>query len=57
MYGNYLAFVDDHTCIREDPMLSTTMVSTLFFGWVQLVFFFIMIGGIIVWAMAKLCGR
>ena len=34
LYGNYLAFLDGDTCPRELPWLSTTMMVTLFFGWI-----------------------
>ena len=56
-YGNYIAFVDEDTCPRQLPWLSMTMMVTLFFGWIQMIMFFIFIGGLALWALGRLCGR
>lgn len=57
MYGNYVAFIDGDTCPRELPWLSMTMMVTLFFGWIQLIMFFIFMAGVSLWALARCCGR
>ena len=57
LYGNYIAFIDGDTCPRELPWLSMTMMVTLFFGWIQLIMFFVFVGGVFLWALGRLCGR
>ena len=57
VYGNYLAFIDGNTCPREMPVLSMTLMVTLFFGWIHLVMFLVFIGGLLLWALIKCCGR
>ena len=57
IYGNFLVFFDDDTCPREVPWLSATLMLTVFFGWLQLALFIFFLGGILVWLLAKCCGR
>ena len=57
LVGNYIAFIDGETCPKELPWLSMTMMVTLFFGWVQLIMFFMFAGGCLVWLVAKCFGH
>ena len=57
LYGNFLAFLDGDTCPRELPWLSMTMMVTLFFGWIQLIMFFVFVGGLCLWAIYRCFGR
>ena len=57
VHGNFVVFLDNDTCPREVPWISTTMMVTLFFGWIQLILFVVFVIGLLIWALAKCCGR